>query len=65
MRYQEVRRPGYLESLLLRLKITILRSRASRPPAAPVCGIDDLTPHQLRDIGLQGFERGFDWWRFR
>jgi len=64
MRYVEVRRPGAVEGLVLRLKLAMQRMPVQRPKS-PLCGIDDLTPHQLRDIGLQGFERGFDWWRFR
>jgi len=64
MRHVEVRRLGVVDSLVLRLKLAMRRMPVPRPKS-PVRGIDDLTPHQLRDIGLHGFERGFDWWRFR
>jgi hypothetical protein len=60
MRHQEVKRPNVIETILLRIRLAW-----SARPVHPVCDPSHLSEHQRRDIGLQGFERGFDWWRFR
>jgi len=60
MHSEIVRRPNAIEGILLRLRIAL-----GKAPARPSCGTAHLSEHLRRDIGLQGFERGFDWWRFR
>lgn len=66
MRCEEARRPSVIESVRLHLRLALValgRSRHGR--RQPAGCLSHLSGHQLRDIGLQGFERGFDWWRFR
>jgi hypothetical protein len=64
MRYEDVRRLRGVEGFWLRLRL-MFRQAAGGRPRLPFGDISRLSEHELRDIGLTGFERASDWWRFR
>jgi hypothetical protein len=61
MRYEDVRRSRGRDGVWLRLRQAIWVACARRNTGR----LDGLSDHQLKDIGLLGFERPADWWRFR
>lgn len=62
MRYEDVRRASGVEGFWLRLRLRWLATGRREVPRGDVSHLSD---HQLRDIGMIGFERPMDWWRFR